>query len=200
MHGLPSDPRRRLRAGRPAEGDPFAQPASAAARRGGGTWLEGPTGVYARAVNIAEFFALHGDHPEATLVAGSTDWGVEVNIRGVRSPFVIGIDRVPELRTFDVTDDVTELGAALTLSEVEARLDGRIPLLAQLFPQFASRLIRNGATIGGNLGTASPSATGPRAPRPRGRPSYWRLAGESGRCRSPTTSPATARRSGRPTR
>jgi xanthine dehydrogenase small subunit len=31
-----------------------------------------------------------------------------------------------------------------------------VPLLAQLFPQFASRLIRNGATFGGNLGTGSP--------------------------------------------
>jgi xanthine dehydrogenase small subunit len=31
-----------------------------------------------------------------------------------------------------------------------------VPLLDELFPQFASRLIRNGATLGGNLGTASP--------------------------------------------
>ncbi len=142
--------------GTPLEGDPLAQRLARPAPAAPATWLDGPTGVYARAVNITELFALRGDHPEATLVAGSTDWGVDVNIRGVRSPFVIGIDRVPELRTFEVTDDVTELGAALTLSEVEARLDGRIPLLAQLFPQFASRLIRNGATIGGNLATASP--------------------------------------------
>jgi xanthine dehydrogenase small subunit len=31
-----------------------------------------------------------------------------------------------------------------------------VPLLDELFPQFASRLIRNGATLGGNLGTGSP--------------------------------------------
>lgn len=29
-------------------------------------------------------------------------------------------------------------------------------MLDSLFPQFASRLIRNGATLGGNLGTGSP--------------------------------------------
>ena len=29
-------------------------------------------------------------------------------------------------------------------------------MLAEMFPQFASRLIRNGATLGGNLGTGSP--------------------------------------------
>ena len=39
---------------------------------------------------------------------------------------------------------------------MERELAGRIPLLDQVFPQFASRLIRNGATLGGNLGTGSP--------------------------------------------
>ena len=53
-------------------------------------------------------------------------------------------------------DDVIEIGAALTLSEVEAGLAGAVPLLDEVWPLFASRLIRNGATIGGNIGTASP--------------------------------------------
>jgi xanthine dehydrogenase small subunit len=74
----------------------------------------------------------------------------------VRAPQVIGIDRVEELRGLEVGDASIEIGAALTLSEVESRLAGRVPLLGQVFPQFASRLIRNGATIGGNLGTGSP--------------------------------------------
>ena len=39
---------------------------------------------------------------------------------------------------------------------MEAGLAGAVPLLDEVWPQFASRLIRNGATIGGNLGTASP--------------------------------------------
>ena len=38
-----------------------------------------------------------------------------------------------------------------------------MPLLDQLFPQFASRLIRNGATFGGNLGTGSPIGDAPPA-------------------------------------
>jgi xanthine dehydrogenase small subunit len=51
----------------------------------------------------------------------------------------------------------------LTLSEIEGGLAGRVPLLAEMFPQFASRLIRNGATLGGNLGTASPIGDSPPA-------------------------------------
>lgn len=55
------------------------------------------------------------------------------------------------------------LGAALTLSEIEQHLGERVPLLNALWPQFASRLIRNGATLGGNLGTGSPIGDAPPA-------------------------------------
>jgi xanthine dehydrogenase small subunit len=94
-------------------------------------------------------------------VAGSTDWGVELNIRHARAALTIGIERLEELREFSFGPDRVELGAALSLSEIESLLDGRVPLLSGLFPQFASRLIRNGATLGGNLGTASPIGDAP---------------------------------------
>lgn len=111
---------------------------------------------FVRPSGLAEALTLLAERPEALLVAGCTDQGVEVNLRGQRAPLVVAIDQLPELRGFDVTGSAVEIGAALSLSEVEERLAGRLPLLDQVFPQFASRLIRNGATIGGNLGTGSP--------------------------------------------
>jgi xanthine dehydrogenase small subunit len=105
---------------------------------------------------LVEALALLAEHPDATVVAGSTDWGVEANLRGRRAAYVVAVDRLPELRGLTTSADVVEIGAALTLSEVEAALGDDVPLLAQVWPQFASRLIRNGATIGGNLATASP--------------------------------------------
>lgn len=118
---------------------------------------------FVRPASLADAVRLLRDEPDALLVAGSTDWGVEVNIRGRRSPFVIAIDRLPELRTLEATDDTIEIGAGLPLSEIERRLDGSVPLLAQLFPQFASRLIRNRGTLGGNVGTGSPIGDAPPA-------------------------------------
>ena len=142
--------------GTPAPDDALSTRASAPAPAAAATRLEGPSGVFERAGDLAHALRILGDHPDAVLVAGATDWGVEVNLRGARAPVVVGIDRVPELRELHVADDVVEIGAALSLSEVERALDGRIPLLDSMFPQFASRLIRNGATLGGNLATASP--------------------------------------------
>lgn len=106
---------------------------------------------------------LLAEAPEAQLVAGSTDTGVEVNIRGARPPLVIAVDRLAELREFAFEADQVRIGAALTLTEIERLLAYWVPLLAQMFPQFASRLIRNGATIGGNLGTGSPIGDTPPA-------------------------------------
>jgi xanthine dehydrogenase small subunit len=121
----------------------------------------GPYGDFVRPASLAEALALLAAHPDATPVAGSTDWGVDLNLRHTRAELSIGIDRLPELRTFEVTEDAITLGAALTLSEIESRLAGSVPLLASLFPQFASRLIRNSATLGGNLGTGSPIGDAP---------------------------------------
>ncbi len=147
----------------PAEGDAFAARAKRPAPVAAHTRIEGASGVFERPADLGQALSLLAEHPGAVLVAGSTDWGVEVNIRGVRASYAIGIDRLPELRSLEVGEGAVEIGAALSLSEVERGLGGRIPLLDQLFPQFASRLIRNGATIGGNLGTGSPIGDTPPA-------------------------------------
>ncbi|MGW7108194.1 xanthine dehydrogenase small subunit [Streptomyces xanthophaeus] len=147
--------------GTPAEDDPLARrreqsppaPAATAYAQGDSEFLRPGT--------LADALRLLRERPDAVVVAGSTDWGVEVNIRSRRAPCVVAVDRLPELTQLRVGSDRVEIGAALTLTEIERRLDGSVPLLAELFPQFASRLIRNSATLGGNLGTGSPIGDSP---------------------------------------
>jgi xanthine dehydrogenase small subunit len=136
----------------PAAGDPLAARQAAPAPAPRAT----RTDAFVRPADLAGALQLLGERPDAVVVAGSTDWGVEVNLRGVRAPLVVAVDRLAELRGVSVADEVVEIGAAVTLSEIAARLDGAVPLLDLLLPQFASVLIRNGATLGGNLGTGSP--------------------------------------------
>ena len=142
--------------GEPDAHDPLAArrerpaPGPAATRLGDGDER------FVRPASLDEALSLLRDEPEAMVVAGTTDWGVEVNLRGRRAALTIAIERLPELRTLAFSDESLEIGAGLSLSEIERGLDGRVPLLAEVFPQFASPLIRNRATLGGNLGTASP--------------------------------------------
>ena len=142
--------------GSPPTDDPYAARLRSAAPAAAPTRLAAGDRAHVRPGSLAEALDLLAEHPEAVLVAGSTDWGVDVNLRGTRATLAVGIDRLPELRGLSLGDGWVEVGAALSLSEVERGLGGRVPLLDQVLPQFASRLIRNGATIGGNLGTASP--------------------------------------------
>ncbi|MFC9392458.1 xanthine dehydrogenase small subunit [Streptomyces sp. NPDC057027] len=149
--------------GTPAEDDPLAQRREQAPPAPVATSYVQDDSAFLRRGSLAETLRLLRERPDAVVVAGSTDWGVEVNIRSRRAGCAVAVDRLPELRELRVESDAIEIGAALTLTEIERRLDGRVPLLAELFPQFASRLIRNGATLGGNLGTGSPIGDSPPA-------------------------------------
>ena len=149
--------------GEPAADDALAHRRHAAPPEPVATRLVSDAGEFVRPADLAEALQILAERPEAVLLAGCTDWGVEVNIRGTRAALVVAIDRLPELRGLSVGPDEIRIGAALSLTEVERRLHGAVPLLAEMFPQFGSRLIRNGATLGGNLGTGSPIGDAPPA-------------------------------------
>ena len=140
----------------PADGDPFADRCTAPPPAVRPVRIVGAAGEFVRLGDLRETLELLARRPDATVVAGSTDWGVAVNLLGARAELTVAIDHLPELRSLRVDDAGVEVGAALSLTEVETGLAGHIPLLDELLPQFASRLIRNRATIGGNLGTGSP--------------------------------------------
>ncbi|MBA8794802.1 xanthine dehydrogenase small subunit [Friedmanniella endophytica] len=146
---------------RPADDDPLHQRTRRPAPPAAPVTVTGDQGDFVRPADLAAALRLIAERPDARVVAGSTDWGVELNLRHRRAPLTVAVDRLPELRACTADDETIDLGAALTLSEIERRLDGSVPLLAELFPQFASRLIRNGATLGGNLGTGSPIGDSP---------------------------------------
>jgi len=105
----------------------------------------------------AALAALAAD-PDATVLAGGTDLMVEVNDGRRALAHVIAVSRVPELSAVDVRESTVVVGAATTFARLER------PPVADLFPALAyaartvgSPQIRNAATIGGNLATASPA-------------------------------------------
>ena len=111
---------------------------------------------FERPATLADCLSLLRAHPDATLVAGATDLAVEANLRARRWPLLVSVEALPELRVFRDSPSEVELGAALPLSEIEALWPTAPPAFREWFPLFASPLIRNRATLGGNLATASP--------------------------------------------
>jgi CO/xanthine dehydrogenase FAD-binding subunit len=95
--------------------------------------------------------------PDAQLLAGGTDFVVEVNFGHRRPPAVVGLRRVAELHGWRREDEELVLGAGLTFTEIETELAGELPALAAAARTVGSPQMRNAATLGGNLGTASPA-------------------------------------------
>ncbi|NEQ45290.1 MAG: xanthine dehydrogenase small subunit [Leptolyngbya sp. SIOISBB] len=109
-----------------------------------------------RPTQLADVLTLLREHPDATLVAGSTDLGLEMSWYRQHYPVMIALEAVEELRQLQQTDDAVTIGAAVPLSHIEDQLRGIFPSLDEMLYWFAARQVRNRATVGGNLGTASP--------------------------------------------
>jgi len=109
-----------------------------------------------RPTTLEQALALRARHPDATLLAGGTDLVVEHNQEGRRHERVIALSAVAALRAIEDRADEFVVGATATWHDVLQRLGDRVPMLAQMVPLFASPLIRNRGTLGGNLTTASP--------------------------------------------
>ncbi len=109
-----------------------------------------------RPSSLADLLALKQAHPGTRLVAGATEIGVELNKKFKAFPLLISTEAVPELTRVTKTDAAWHLGAAVTLTCIEEALGGEFPSVAKMLRVFAARQIRNRATLGGNLVTASP--------------------------------------------
>jgi xanthine dehydrogenase large subunit len=115
-----------------------------------------PDGEFHRPTTLAELVTLRQALPHAELVCGATELGVYVNKLGRRFPSLIATDGVPELTAITRTADALVVGAAASLTALEESLGGELPSLQKMLLVFASRPIRNRASLAGNLVTASP--------------------------------------------
>jgi xanthine dehydrogenase small subunit len=93
---------------------------------------------------------------DARIVAGGSDLGVEANLQGRRWPHLVDITAVDELHHFSDNDQRIRIGAAMPLGDIAARWSSAPEAWREWTLLFASPPIRNRATLGGNLATASP--------------------------------------------
>ncbi|MFM8590715.1 MAG: FAD binding domain-containing protein, partial [Limnohabitans sp.] len=95
-------------------------------------------------------------HPTTTLLAGSTEIGLQVNKQFRRPEHIMYLGNVAELRQVTETDRLWRMGAAVSLTAVEHRLAGAYPDFAEVLRRFGSPPIRSTATLAGNIANGSP--------------------------------------------
>ncbi|MDO6964319.1 xanthine dehydrogenase small subunit [Rhizobium alvei] len=110
--------------------------------------------------DIAELMARH---PQATIVAGSTDVGLWVTKQMRPINPVIFIGGVEGLQKIAASEAGMTIGAGVTYSQALARLAASYPALGKLLPRIGGEQVRNMGTIGGNIANGSPIGDTPPA-------------------------------------
>ena len=105
---------------------------------------------------LEDALALRAEHPDAVPVAGGTDLMVAVNSGRARPHALLDLSRVEELRSWWREPARVFVGAGVTFARIAADLP-EVEALAAAARSVGSAQIRNRATLGGNLGTASPA-------------------------------------------
>ena len=100
-------------------------------------------------------------HPDATIVAGSTDVGLWVTKEMRRLDTVIYIGRVAELARIEDGADGIEIGAGVSYTDAMATLARHYPDMGEVIRRIGSVPIRNAGTIGGNVANGSPIGDSP---------------------------------------
>lgn len=109
-----------------------------------------------RPTTLEQLLVLRDQYREAQLVCGATELGVYINKANRRYDTLISTEAVEELTRIERTDKELIVGAAASLTALEESLNGEFPQIQKMILVFASRPIRNRASLGGNLFTASP--------------------------------------------
>ncbi len=111
---------------------------------------------FLRPTSLGKLFAAMAQYPEARLIAGATELGLEITKKFRKFPVLLSVEAIPELNELRPTPNEWTIGAAVNLTRIDDALGAEYPELREMLLVFGSRQIRNRATMGGNLVTASP--------------------------------------------
>jgi xanthine dehydrogenase small subunit len=95
-------------------------------------------------------------HPQSTLLAGSTEIGLQVNKQFVRPAHIVYLGHVTELRQIEDHGTFWRIGAQVSLTAVQTLVTDAYPDFAEVLRRFGSPPIRSTATLAGNIANGSP--------------------------------------------
>jgi len=111
---------------------------------------------YMRPQSLKIALSLRDKYPSAIIVNGSTDIALAQSKHFRHIPAILDISGVKELKNFRTGKGIVAIGAGLSLEQIRTNVRDIFNPLFEILSVFASRQIRNVATIGGNIGSASP--------------------------------------------
>lgn len=129
--------------------------------------FQGAKVTWYRPTELTSVLNLKEQYPNAKIVVGNTEIGVEVKFKHLVYPVIIMPNCVDEMNAVTETETGITIGASVTLMEIENTFKRYIETLPNyktrtlitinnMLNWFAGKQIRNVAAIGGNIMTGSP--------------------------------------------
>ncbi len=112
--------------------------------------------IFFKPVSLESALRFRKENPDCLIVSGATDLAVQRNKGTRKFSTVMSCTAIPELQAIEVSPDSICIGAGATLSELERVSATHLPELSRSLAYFGSPLIKNAATLAGNLVNASP--------------------------------------------
>lgn len=111
---------------------------------------------YHKVFNLKDALRIKSLHPDALIIAGSTDVSLRVTKKNEILPHILDISDVDELKFFKLSTKNIVIGSCISLEDLRKKVRVHLPAMHDILNLFGSRQIRNMATAGGNIGAASP--------------------------------------------
>ena len=111
---------------------------------------------YLKPLTLTDALRFRKDYPEAIVVSGATDIALRQTKKKELLKEIIDLSDVQELKYFREEPDYFQVGSGYPIESLRMASDGKIPALKKMLDIFGSLQIRNLATLGGNIGSASP--------------------------------------------
>jgi xanthine dehydrogenase small subunit len=111
---------------------------------------------FAAPASEAALARLYAEHPDATLVAGSTDVGLWITKALAPVEKVIWLGRVAGLDRLEDTGAALSIGATVTHADAVAAFSALDPDLGEIMRRFGSVQVRACGTVGGSIANGSP--------------------------------------------
>jgi xanthine dehydrogenase small subunit len=118
--------------------------------------LQGQNQQYLKPFTLEQALLLRSQHSDAVIIGGSTDTALLQTKKNIALPKILDLSAVDAMKFIIEDHRRVSLGSGTTLQELLEYANDRLPYLRDIAAVFGSLQIRNLATIGGNVGTASP--------------------------------------------
>ncbi len=118
--------------------------------------LSGTEKQYFAPHNMSELAIIYAKHPDAVILAGSTDVGLWVTKQKKVLKVLIDIGRVEGFANIEKTENGLMIGAGASYAAAHETLEEMYPSLGELIRRIGSTQIRNAGTMGGNIANGSP--------------------------------------------